>query len=55
MGSPPEPSTQQLAALRQASGLALLESPRGVELQGGEAILRFSMPRQAVSLLQLEW
>jgi xylan 1,4-beta-xylosidase len=55
MGSPPAPSTQQLAALRQASGLALLESSKGVELQGGQTILRFSMPRQAVSLLQLEW
>jgi xylan 1,4-beta-xylosidase len=55
MGSPAEPSAEQRAALRQASELALWEGPRAVEVREGQAVVRFPMPRQSVSLLRLGW
>jgi hypothetical protein len=35
--------------------LHLLGSPRWVDMQGGAMKLEFSLPRQAVSLLELSW
>jgi xylan 1,4-beta-xylosidase len=55
MGSPAEPSAEQRAALRKASELTLWEEPRAVEVRDGQAVVRFPMPRQSVSLLRLGW
>jgi xylan 1,4-beta-xylosidase len=55
MGSPKEPSAEQRAALRKAAELAPLEDPKPVEVRGGQAVVRFPMPRQSVSLLRLAW
>jgi xylan 1,4-beta-xylosidase len=55
MGSPQNPTTAQLAALRDKEGLQLLESPRWLTAQGGAVTITTGMPRQSVSLLQLEW
>jgi xylan 1,4-beta-xylosidase len=55
MGSPIAPDRDQYAALEKASDLALLGSPATVCVQGGAAALRFALPRQAVSLVTIEW
>jgi xylan 1,4-beta-xylosidase len=55
MGSPKQPSAGQRAALRKASELALWEAPKAVDVRNGQVVLRFTMPRQSVSLLWLGW
>ena len=56
MGSPVAPDPKQYAALEQSSKLATLAaSPATVTVARGQAKLDFALPRQAVSLLILEW
>jgi xylan 1,4-beta-xylosidase len=54
MGSPKDPTAEQRAVLERSSDLALLGSPEWVKPEGGKLTLRFSLPRQAVSLLVLD-
>ena len=54
MGSPAAPDREQYAQLEAAGKLAVLEPPRPVPVAGGSATVRFSLPRQAVSLLVFE-
>jgi xylan 1,4-beta-xylosidase len=54
MGSPQKPTPEQYAELESAGQLALLESPAWIAWRGGRLTLKFSLPRQAVSLLRLE-
>jgi xylan 1,4-beta-xylosidase len=54
MGSPRQPSMDERAALEKASELTKLDEPKMVELHEGNLKLRFTMPRQSVSLLRLE-
>lgn len=56
MGSPAAPDPAQYAALEKSSELAALaEAPATVAIQNATAQLDFALPRQAVSLLVLEW
>ncbi len=55
MGAPIAPNEEQHAQLAQAGHLELLEPPATVRVDHGAAALRFVLPRQAVSLLLLEW
>ena len=55
MGPPQAPTPEQYARLKAAGQLQLLESPRWVEIKEGKLDLDFSLPRQAVSLLEVEW
>lgn len=55
MGSPQRPSPAQYAALEKASGLAPLAAPSTVSISGGRATIPFTLPRQGVSLVVLEW
>ena len=55
MGSPAKPSSAQYAQLEKASELATLPGPANVDVADGRATIRFSLPRQGVSLLVLEW
>jgi xylan 1,4-beta-xylosidase len=56
LGSPPAPDRVQYNQLVSASELATLETaPASVAVKDGAAALKFSLPRQAVSLLVLEW
>lgn len=55
MGAPQHPSAEQYAALEAAGQLQELESPRWIAVKGGETSIEITLPRQAVSLLQLEW
>jgi xylan 1,4-beta-xylosidase len=55
MGSPIAPNEQQYAELERAGKLAAIEAPATVRIDGGQATLPLALPRQAVSLLVLEW
>ena len=55
MGSPVAPTREQYQELKAKGALTPLEPPTRVPLVSGTATLRFSLPRQAVSLLVLEW
>jgi xylan 1,4-beta-xylosidase len=56
MGSPPGPNVAQYKQLLAAGQLATLsDAPAGVAIADGVATLKFSLPRQAVSLVVLNW
>lgn len=55
MGSPAAPSPAQYAQLLKASELAMLPGPSSVDVTGGRATIPFTLPRQGVSLIVLEW
>ena len=55
MGSPQNPSTEQISELEKAGQLQLLGSPEWIKTNNGEALIKFDLPRQGVSLLKLSW
>jgi xylan 1,4-beta-xylosidase len=55
MGSPINPSADQLRQLRAAGKLALLKGPRSVNVRGDAIKLTFIEPGQGVSLLNFTW
>jgi xylan 1,4-beta-xylosidase len=55
MGSPKQPTAEQYMQLEKAGHLALLEEPEALRVEDAKATLRFKLPRQAVSLVVLEW
>jgi xylan 1,4-beta-xylosidase len=55
MGSPQKPNPEQYARLEAAGQLQLLESPRWLWSQNGQLELEFTLPREAVSLVQMSW
>ena len=55
MGSPQSPSTAQYERLEHASELAMLDGPSRINVLDGRASLSFMLPRQAVSLVVVEW
>lgn len=56
LGSPAAPTAAQYAQLEAASELALLDgAPTSVDVVDGRASLEVALPRQAVSLLVIEW
>jgi xylan 1,4-beta-xylosidase len=55
MGSPQQPTAEQIAELEQACKLAEVEeAPRFIEEEKLSAVM-LTLPRQGVSLLELEW
>jgi xylan 1,4-beta-xylosidase len=55
MGSPIAPSEPQYAELEAAGKLAEMGPPATVHIDGGQVAVPLALPRQAVSLLVLEW
>jgi xylan 1,4-beta-xylosidase len=55
MGSPQAPTEEQYAQLKAAGQLQLLSSPEWIEVTDGKVDVEIALPRQAVSLLRLEW
>jgi xylan 1,4-beta-xylosidase len=55
MGSPQNPTPDQQRQLEVAGQLQLLDSPNWLWNQSGSASINFDLPRQAVSLIRLEW
>jgi xylan 1,4-beta-xylosidase len=55
MGSPQKPTAEQYARLEEAGQLQLLRAPEWVAPEGGEVKLKFTLPRQGVSFIQVSW
>jgi xylan 1,4-beta-xylosidase len=55
MGSPPAPTPEQYADLVAAGGLQTLGPDETVSVRDSQTTLTFNLPRQAVSLLVLDW
>jgi len=55
MGSPQAPSPHQYEQLESAGQLQLLESPSFLAIERGTARLRFTLPRQGLSLIRIGW
>jgi xylan 1,4-beta-xylosidase len=55
LGSPQMPAPIQYVELEAAGQLAMLESPTWLRIAGRMADIKIELPREAVSLLELEW
>jgi len=55
MGSPQNPTAEQIAALEKAGQLEMMESPRWVTIKNGATSIKFNLPRQGVSLIKMTW
>jgi xylan 1,4-beta-xylosidase len=55
LGSPQQPTPEQYAQLEKAGRLTLLREPETLRVEDAKVALRLNLPRQAVSLLVLEW
>jgi xylan 1,4-beta-xylosidase len=55
MGSPQNPTPEQYAKLKAAGQLELLTSPEWVDVMAGTVSITTDLPRQATSLLHVEW
>jgi xylan 1,4-beta-xylosidase len=55
MGSPQNPTPEQYAKLKASGQLELLPSPEWLEVSAGRVTITTELPRQATSLLHIEW
>ena len=55
LGSPQDPLPEQYARMEAAGQLTELDSPKWVSNAGGQVPISFVLPRQGVSLVELEW
>ena len=55
MGSPQNPSAQQITLLEKAGGLQTMRTPQKVKVNNGTLVHDIMLPRQAVALLKIEW
>ena len=55
MGSPQDPTPEQYASLERAGQLQLVGPPAQIRSKDGMVSVSFDLPRQGVSLIQLEW
>ncbi len=55
MGSPQTPTDEQYARLKAAGQLELLSSPEWLDVSGGKVTIATAVPRQATSLMRLQW
>lgn len=55
LGSPKNPTAEQIATLEKAGQLQLMSSPEWVNVKNGDLLIQFPLPRQAVSFLKITW
>jgi xylan 1,4-beta-xylosidase len=55
MGSPQNPTAEQISTLEKAGQLETIGSPQKLAVKGGNLAIDISLPRQAVSLIKLDW
>ncbi|MEA5139923.1 GH39 family glycosyl hydrolase [Arcicella rigui] len=55
MGSPQQPTAEQIATLEKAGQLALFTPSTEQKVSNGTLTLNFNLPRQAVSFIKLTW
>lgn len=55
MGSPQNPSAEQIAQLEKAGQLEMVGSPEWVKIENNSISNQFNLPRQGVSLIKITW
>ena len=55
MGKPQNVNAEQYKELEKAGQLQLYDSPAWQDVNNGKTVLKFDLPRQGVSLIQLTW
>ncbi len=55
MGSPQNPTKEQIAILEKAGQLQLLGKPEKLKVNAGKLLITLSLPQKGVSLLKLDW
>jgi xylan 1,4-beta-xylosidase len=55
LGSPPQPTAAQYTQLEQAGELTAMAEPAAIDIAQSQGTMRFTLPRQAVSLFVIEW
>ena len=55
MGSPQNPTVEQIAALEAAGQLKMIGKPEKQKTSNGRLLLNFYLPGQGVSLLKMDW
>ncbi|WP_291248360.1 beta-xylosidase [Flavobacterium sp.] len=55
MGSPQNPTVEQITTLEKAGQLETVGNPQKLNVNAGSVMVDIIMPRQAVSLLKLDW
>jgi xylan 1,4-beta-xylosidase len=55
LGSPQSPTAEQYSKLEAAGQLQLMDSPRWIDHRADAIDLQFSLPLQAISLIELSW
>lgn len=55
IGSPQNPTTQQIAQLEKAGQLETMGKSENLKINSGKATVNISLPRQGVALLKLDW
>ena len=55
MGSPQNPTSEQIKELEKEGQLQMTGSPEWINLNKEEVYITFTLPRQGVSLMKLEW
>ena len=55
MGSPQNPTPEQYRKLEAAGHLAQIGDVQNITAKNGQTVLKLTLPRQAVSLVQASW
>jgi xylan 1,4-beta-xylosidase len=55
IGSPPAPTAAEYAELEKAGQLARIGTAKNITVTNGRANVSVSLPRQAVSLIEIDW
>lgn len=55
IGSPQNPTAEQVTELERAGQLQMYTSPQWIKVVNGTVTIEMQLPRQAVSLLKLDW
>ncbi len=55
MGSPQNPTAEQIATLEKAGQLETVGNPQKLDVKAGNLVVDIVLPRQAVSLMKLDW
>ncbi|ALJ01191.1 beta-xylosidase [Rufibacter tibetensis] len=55
MGSPKNPTAEQIKELEKAGQLQMAGSPKKIAIKNGTAVVDMSLERQGVALLKLQW
>jgi len=55
MGSPQNPTPEQISELEKAGQLQLYTSPKWLKVENGETTIKMKLPRQGISLLQFSY